>query len=47
MADIYVNDIILVGAMDIRSSWNSFIMIYTNISIELYLAVVGAGTTLV
>jgi hypothetical protein len=43
MADIYLNDIILVGVMDIRSSWNSFIIIYTNISIELYLAVVGAG----
>jgi hypothetical protein len=47
MADIYVNDIILEGAMDIRSSWNSFFIIYNNISIELYLAVVGAGTTLV
>ena len=44
MVDIYLNDIILVGAMDIRSSWNSFIIIYTNISIELYLAVVAAGT---
>jgi hypothetical protein len=43
MADIYLNDIILVGVMDIRSSWNSFIIIYTNISIELYLAVGDAG----
>jgi len=43
MVDIYLNDIALVEAMDIRSSWNSFIIIYTNISIELYLAVVAAG----
>lgn len=45
MADIYVNDIVVVGAMD--TSWNSFIIIYTDISIELYLAVVAADKTLV